>query len=299
MSEPYIKEAASLLEQAKGAVAGGTDKVKEMAGNPDLQKLLPYLLAGGAGGVAGGVLSGKRKERAGETRGQYLTRILRNASVAAGLAGGGSYLAHEGFKKSLGSADLENPMTGTAGDQGPLAAGLRDKLFSPLTAGAAGIAGLAATAKAPVIGANPNVAEHEKQLFADLKSAHGGKLPDGIKGKEDLTSLGRKSPGNLQALLRGHTPTGDKVELTGTPALASSIQRNAHAAGVNIHDPGAETKLLGRKVKGLAHKATEMGRLPSALLGRTTGRRLGRAGVGTVAALIPAIVGSILTNQSE
>ncbi len=347
MTDPFIKEAASLMEQAKGALSqvggavqegagkagelvnAGVDKVKGLAGQaegfvndrPDLKKLLPYLLAGGAGAAAGGVLTGKRKARTGETRGQYLMRILRNASVAGGLAGGGSYLAHEGFKKTLGSVDVANPLTGKEGDQGPLASAARNVAFSPVTAGAAGLAGLGATAKLPGIGANPNAAEHATNTLAGIKQEGGGKLPKGIKTMADVKMRGVANPADLQSML------GDPS----TPA-GKGLRSEAHNAGLNTHDPGAVTKLpdklrvpesiplprghkipipgggkeiplpgsvAGREFKGLAHKTTELGRLPSALLGRSTKRRIGRGAVGVASALIPALIGAIATNKPE
>ena len=54
--------------------------------------LAPYLISGGAGAVLGGLMTGRRRKRQGEGRLGHLGRVLRNALLAGGLAGGGHYL---------------------------------------------------------------------------------------------------------------------------------------------------------------------------------------------------------------
>ena len=285
-----------------------------MASGVDLHKLMPYLLAGGAGAAAGGIMSGGRKVRSGETRGQYLTRVLRNAAVTGALAGGGSYAAGEGFKKTLGSVDMENPMTGTPGDQGPLASGLRHALFSPLTAAATGIGALGLTMHGKTIGANPNAEVAGKSLLASLKDTHGGKMPEGISNIADIEARLTRSPQEMLSKLRGDAPVPDGAPISdaigqpsirlSSPELAAKMTNQAKAVGLNLHDPTAVTelpkflqKILGREsVSGVGHTAAEMARIPSMLIGRTTGRRIGRGALGLGAALLPAIAGSIATN---
>ena len=283
MSDPYIKEASALMEQAKGALASGADQAKSMAGNVDVQKLMPYLLAGGAGAVGGAALSGRRKARAGETRGQYLTRILRNAVTAGALTGVGSYAAGEGFKKTVGKVDLENPITGTEGDQGPLAASGRKALFGLPAAVIAGGVGLGATVGGKRLGANPNLAEAGDNLMAGLKIRGLGQLPPGISDVASVKMLAKQVPAGLQSILAGD------------PSLTHEAKR----LGINIHDPAEVTRIFGKELTGVRHKIHEAARIPSNLMGRTTGRRIGRGALGLGAALIPAIAGSILTDRPE
>lgn len=308
MSEDaYIKEAAALMEQAKGALAAGSDRIKGLSADPEIQKLLPYLLAGGAGALGAGFLSGRRRTRSGETRGQYLTRILRNAALAGGLAGGGSYLAHQGFKKTLGSVDLENPITGREGDQGPVGAGYRDILFNPLTAAGAGLGTLGATAGRKMIGANPNDAAHADALFASMELRNGGKLPKGITNLKSLEALAISNPDAFKSLMAGNIPAlaDESSSLLGSPADGKFMRSHAAAAGLNPHDPNAAhvlpkllQKITGREsVSGVRHKLYEGMRLPSRLLGRSAKRRAGRGALGIGAALIPAIAGAITTDQ--
>ena len=325
MSDLYIKEASALMDQAKDALSSGATQVKGMAENVDIHKLLPYLLAGGAGAVGGAALSGRRKERQGETRGQYLTRILRNAVTAGALTGVGSYAVGEGLKKTVGKIDLENPITGTAEDQGPLAAGARRHLFSPLAAVGAGALGLGLTAGGKKIGATS--LQSEGKLLDMLKQTHGGQLPGGVSGLGDLVAKKKTDPTAYSALLSGAADPryedlkggGKKMVFPGRasdPNVASEIRRLAAASGLNVHDaqqvselprplrkllgPANVAKIFGGKgPKGVRSAMHELGRPPSALLGRTTGRRLGRGAIGLGASIIPAVIGSILTDRPE
>lgn len=272
MSDPYIKEASALMEQAKGALASGADQAKSMAGNVDVQKLMPYLLAGGAGAVGGAALSGRRKARAGETRGQYLTRILRNAVTAGALTGVGSYAAGEGFKKTVGKVDLENPITGTEGDQGPVAAGTRQALFGAPAAVIAGGIGLGATVGRPGIGSGINskaLSDAGDKLTAGLKAKFGDQLPAGMDDLKALQAQARRDPSALRAAI------GKDADLL----------HEAARLGINLHP------------KGLARNAQTAAHIPSLLMGRTKWRRTGRSALGLGAALLPAIAGSLITDR--
>jgi hypothetical protein len=277
MSDPHIKEAAALMEQAKGALASGASQLKGATENVDLQKLMPYLLAGGAGAVGGAALSGKRKERSGETRGQYLTRILRNAVAAGALTGAGTYAAAEGFKKTVGKVDLEHPITGKEGDQGPLAEVTRGTLFGAPAAIGAGALGLGLTVGRPGIGSGINdkaLADAGDKLTAGLKAKFKNGLPPGIvdPGMDDLKALqaqARRDPAALRAAV------GKDADLL----------HEAARLGINLHPKG-----LARNVQTAAH-------YPSLLMGRTPLRRVGRGALGLGAALIPAIAGSLLSDR--
>jgi hypothetical protein len=260
------------MEQAKGALASGASQAKSMAGNVDVQKLMPYLLAGGAGAVGGVALSGRRKARQGETRGQYLTRILRNAVITGALTGAGSYAAGEGLKKTFGKVDLENPITGTESDQGPLAATGRKALFGLPAAVISGGVGLTATVGGKRLGANPNLGEAEKILMSGLKRKHGANLPADITDVEVLKYMAKSEPDALRNLLKG-----DKA-----------LIHEAKRLGLNTHALGS-----------IARKAHEVARIPSNLMGRTNGRRIGRSAIGLGAAFVPALAGAILSNRPE
>lgn len=274
MTDSYIKEAASLMDQAKGALSSGADQIKGMTGNVDMQKLLPYLLAGGAGAIGGAALSGKRKERSGETRGQYLTRILRNAVAAGALTGVGSYAAAEGFKKTVGKVDLEHPVTGKDGDQGPLSAGVRGALFGAPAAIASGAGLLAATVGRPGVGSGVNaksLTDAGEKLTAGLKAKFGNAVPAGMDDIKALQAQARRDPSALRAAI-GKDP---------------DLLHEAARLGINLHP------------KGMARNIQTAGHIPSLIMGRTLGRRTGRAGILAAGALLPSVVGSILTDRPE
>ena len=301
MSDPYIKEAASLMDQAKGALSSGATQIKGMAENVDLQKLMPYLLAGGAGAVGGAALSGKRKERSGETRGQYLTRILRNAVATGALAGVGSYAAAEGFKKTVGKVDLENPVTGKEGDQGPLAEGARGALFGAPAAVISGAGVLGATNGMKSIGGVGDVDDAKKLLMGGLANARDAKAPTGLNPVE-------MDAWNQRDALLQSNPDIDRVRNMSTQNPEdfrrllggdASLIHEARRLGLNTHDPEVISKFMGTKLKGVAHKLHTAGKYPSLVIGRTGARRAGRGILGGIASLIPAVLGSVLTDRPE
>ena len=64
-------------------------------------KILPSLLAGGAGALAGGTLTAMSPEREGESRGHRRMRILRNALLLGGAGAGGAALLQGGLHNTL------------------------------------------------------------------------------------------------------------------------------------------------------------------------------------------------------
>lgn len=277
------------MDQAKDALSSGAAQIGDAAKNVDMQKLLPYLLAGGAGAVGGAALSGRRKERQGETRGQYLTRILRNAVGAGALTGLGTYAVGQGLQKTLGKVDVAHPISGSAADQGPLASGGRQALFGLPAATISGATGLGLTAGMKGIGANPNAAAHGDDLLALLKSTHNG-APPGIDNLRDLKARSVDDPGDFLRMLRGDAPAqgGMSSSTLGSPAVAKQLRYHANGAGINPYALGS-----------FEHKIFEAGKIPSMVMGRTSGRRFGRGAIGLGAALIPALAGSLLTDHPE
>ena len=128
--------------------------IKDYLGSEDFKSVMPYLLSGGGGALAGAYLSGRRRKDSGETKGSHMLRVLRNSLLAGGLAAGGHALLNKGFNDTVGSVDEINPVSGRPGSDGPLPSTIRNIAFNPLTAGAAGIAGLGLTDKMQFFGAN-------------------------------------------------------------------------------------------------------------------------------------------------
>jgi hypothetical protein len=64
-------------------------------------KLIPALLAGGAGALAGGTLTAMSPERQGESRMKRRWRILRNALLLGGAGAGGTALLQKGIQNAV------------------------------------------------------------------------------------------------------------------------------------------------------------------------------------------------------
>lgn len=88
---------SQILNQIKQPAHDVLDKIRQYA-NDNRGLLTGALAAAGAGGLAGGFLSSQTKERPGESRGSRRLRILRDALMMGGAAGGATMLGGEGYK---------------------------------------------------------------------------------------------------------------------------------------------------------------------------------------------------------
>lgn len=237
-------------------------QLQELMQSEDFKKVLPYLLAGGAGAAAGGLLTSKRRERAGESRSSHLARVLGNALAAGGLAAGGTALVREGLAKTLGNVDATGPITGsTAANEGPLASMTRGALFSPATAAGAGALGLGLTHSFPRIGANVG---REDALKTVANALTGG----------DKAALEHLSPEAIAKAVKNKTIRG---------ANANALRRTAGlVAGETLSE-----KLLS----ALAHKS------PLSTFGHNWAARGRRIPLALAAAAVPAAVGAFVTDK--
>lgn len=297
MVEPHIKEAAALLKQAQQDIAAGAGKLQAVLENPEVHKLIPYLLAGGAGAVGGAALSGTRRKRSGETRGEYLARILRNAVIAGGLVGGGAYLAGEGFKKTLGSVDLERPVSGNGED--PASSLARHLAFHPLIAAGTGTAAIGSAA---LSGNDKAVNASKSELMKTLSARFGGSLPTDLKDAEDLKVISKLDPKRFQRLLSGEAvqKLNDRSVFInfGDRAAEKELRRLAALSGINPHDASHTVNVMGKSFapRRVAYELAEPLR---AFFGRTAKQRIGRGAMGLMAAAVPAILGATLTNKPQ
>ena len=309
------------------------DSLKTTLQSDQFKKIMPYLLAGGAGATAGAFMSGGRRGRGKrrESRMSYLGRVLRNALATGGIAAGGTALARYGADK-LSSKEVTKGMQAPGMDN-PADQTLRSTLFSPVTALGAGTAGLWATHKLPGIGANTaSTTKNREALAAALKLDDGnlGALtPSALKAKMHAAMQtapnsfvgGIKETANRAGLTVGnkiHSMKSMKgLDLKGalggvvddfkqTPDLTQAIKNiprsvstelgllGRSGAGRNItHNKNQAMKML----KQLASKATRSG--PLATLGQSGGRRSLRTGVGLAAAAIPALIGAFATDKKQ
>lgn len=150
------------------------------------KKLVPYLLSGGVGAAAGAMASGGRRKKEGEGRLGYLGRILGNAALAGGLAGGGHYLLSQGTKGTLGNIAVGE-------DDGPLQSSVKNIAFSPATAAASGALGLAATSKGSRLGATPSLSA--------MRELGGKEFLD-----RSMDSLKNATPGEMDGWLKSVRP---------------------------------------------------------------------------------------------
>tara|TARA_R110002110_G_scaffold49550_5_gene147131 strand:- start:5195 stop:5953 length:759 start_codon:yes stop_codon:yes gene_type:complete len=243
------------------------DQAGDYLGSDDFKKLMPYLLSGGAAATVGGLLSGRRRKEKDEGRVGYLGRILRNALVAGGLASGSHYLINKGVESTIGSMDTDKMKTGGGEDTGPLATGVKNIAFSPLTAAGAGVAGLAITGRNSLLG--DGRVDREKALKALAK-----RMP--LAADQSAAILKNRSAHYIGA---------------NVPAALDETRR---AAGL------ASDKLKGAKgTSAWKGRLSHAGRRGLSTFGQTWPRRTVRGGVGLVAAGLPALLGAFLTNKAD
>lgn len=251
--------------------------IKSAFDMPDIDpKLLPSLLAGGAGALAGGTLTAMSPERQGESRAGRRWRILRNALLLGGAGAGGTALLQKGIQNAV-----TQPLP--ANDKEPFVQKIHDLASGKVGIGGAGIgAGLGIA----------NVAKNEEREI-------GNSLLASIKGKdmqqysprtgvENWVADKLKNPGGVAG------SQGDNAPMVPLDAID---KYHIHNSGINL--PRMERKLdpkLSRlpvfkeDAKLLAHRLTGIGRPGFGALRRTKAVAL--------AAAVPAII-SYMSNQDD
>ena len=193
------------------------DALKNTLQSEQFKKIMPYLLAGGAGAVGSTLMTGGRRGfgKRKESRMGYLGRVLRNALVTGGIAAGGTALARYGADK-LSNKTTTNGLQASGMDN-PTDQVLRASLFSPAAATGAGIAGLAATHHMPWIGSDATDVKNMRELFVSHLN------PPKTKNPVSLTSLQAMSPAQLTEALKGTGKTlPDRI---GSLPLDKALQR--------------------------------------------------------------------------
>jgi len=311
----------------------GFEQLKGTLESEQFKKILPYLLIGGAGAAGGAALTDGRRSKRGESRLGYMGRVLRNALVTGGLAAGATGLARYGMDK------LNNPAASADGKQTPDLANptdqaLRSTLFSPATAAASGALGLGLTHKLPGIGADTKSRESARKAVAkaiELKSADSLKLMTPAELARDLKGIQKIDGASAEAQIRaagltvGPTPTGAPfADLQLRKTLSSILKspgsakaeaaqmldrlKNSPLGDAAIHTYKHPTNILDelRTLKGdpslegarqFGSKLTRRGLMST--FGQTGGRRALRSVIGLTAAAIPALIGSLVTDEKK
>jgi hypothetical protein len=266
-----MQQIKDTFNSAAGSVGSGVGKLSELAGSEEMKKLMPYLVSGGIGAGAGALLTGQRRKKKGESRTSHLGRVLGNALIAGGLTAGSHALINKGVESTTGHG-VKDSIPSTTPDEGPLATNLRTAAFSPLTAGAAGAAGLAATHNMGILGAGNKTKADDLTNFIT-------KLKDGGE-KLNESDLRGTSPQKLQEIIN---------RISGSDAgKLSQMNKLRQRAGLGAGNNAAT---------GLISKLTRRG--PLSTLGQTTPRRIGRGALGLTAAAVPSILGALLTKDQS
>ena len=286
---------------------GGAESVKNFAGSDELKSVLPYLLSGGAGAVMGGMASGRQREEEGEERSSYLGRVLRNALMAGGVAAGGHYLVNKGFDSTVGS------MASASDGEGALSTTTKNIAFSPLAALGAGGTALYATHSIPGIGAKDGIADNMADMLAKTKDHF-----EASGGVGDLTEK------RLRAMTAGEIGNLERAAMTATGGTYSDRARRMAGLASDVVDPErhlkgfmgldnlAPQKLLDAMpgTRGISGRDEQLRALKGFLstakrkhlgstFGQSTMRRTGRGALGLAAAGVPALLGALLTRESN
>lgn len=243
-----------------------------------MKDLTPYLLSGGGGALLGALMSGGRRESAGEGRLGHLGRVLRNALLTGGLAGGSHALLNKGWNKTFGAMNRDQMITGGAEDQGPVGSTARNVAFSPLTAAASGLAALGLTRDNALLG----VGDRDYAMQGALDKINENRGGKGQPKAHTAAKLDRMTPAEVDRL-----------------GIGAADRRAAGLPSERVQN-GLLQKLFGGSTS-----ATK-GRLSSGyrrgvgrLMGQTPGRMATRGAVGLAAAGIPALLGAYLTNRAD
>lgn len=207
------------------------DSLKDTLQSEQFKKILPYLLIGGAGAAGGAYMTGSRRSNRNnpESRLGYLGRVLKNSLVAGGLTAGAAGLARYGMDK----LDKQTTADGKqlSGMDNPTDAALRSALFSPVTALGAGTAGLLATHKIPVIGANTAARDAARDQIVK------------VLGLNDRHELLRLKPTDLSSQLQKAISSST----TGNP-FRSGLQNTVDAAGLTLGSSFSKAPLTDLRV---------------------------------------------------
>ena len=310
----------------------GLDDLKSFAQSDQFKKILPYLLTGGAAAGAGALMT--RKKKRGGGRFSHLTRVLGNALLAGGAAAGATGLARYGLDKLQSPATAAAPAINKPSDNA-----LRDTMFGWPAAIASGAAGLTLTHKLPVIGADTkgrdSALEAIRRALVDGNEKHKFTTPGSF---HDIDSVRQLSPKDLVKYLNlsqdangtiAGQPAAGLANRAGLTLGDNSVRRAPLLRGQDIMDAFRNPKDTAQKawvgtkklfttnpkdtysaiagsdkakyalsqIKEKASLARRRGL--GGTFGQTKGVGIRRAGVGTIAALLPSLAGAFMTEEEN
>jgi hypothetical protein len=295
------------LAAAGEGLRRGADSVKNFTESGELKSLLPYLLSGGAGAALGGMASGRQREEEGEERSSYLSRVLRNALLAGGVAAGGTYLVNKGLGSTVGS------IANDGGGEGAATTMAKNIAFSPLTALGAGGTALYATHNMPGIGAKDGIDDHMADMLAKTKGHFNTSGGVGELTEKRLRAMTAGEIGNLERAAMSAPGSSYSDRSRRLAGLSSDVvDPKRHLKGFMGLDMLAPQKLLDvlpgtrgisgrdeqlRALKGFLSTASR--KHLASTFGQSGMRRIGRGTLGAVAAGGPALIGALLTRETD
>jgi hypothetical protein len=247
-------------------------KIGDVLQSEDVKKILPWLLAGGAGAIAGGAMTGARKRKGRpdeEGRLKYLARVLGNAALAGGLVVGGGKALQYGANRL---ADAAPAPEGKEPLKSPLSSTLGGIASNPLVALPAGMAGLAASNRTLGSPHTKDIAEAR----ADLETMFGKKI--GVLNKMEQPEFDTFR--QTQERLGGFKLDPRDAQLAGLRPL-DHIQGTGRVADAR--------RMLTRLLNTSGGKA----------FGATRGARIRRGGMFGAAALAPSLLYNYFASQPQ
>lgn len=242
-------------------------------------KILPYILAGGAGALVGGGLTAMGRRRANESRWQRRLRVLRNALLLGGAGAGAAGLIQRGVRDTI-----TEPLP--KDDVDPLRKSVHDLAAGPAGVGAAAAGGTYGLAKV-------RAGERHRAATSLLDN-----VPDN-RGKNFANPVDTL---HTELLARGP----DHATITrglNRPDTAGDVMRRIRATGIDypgiLRTQGMPMPGTGRPVTRMDSMLNKGRMLGEAVLGTNAGRgRVGpaiakRLGIGGLAVGAPLLLAAL------
>jgi hypothetical protein len=238
---------STTTEQAKSQVASILEKGKEVLSD---KKVLVPLLAAMAGGLTTGTLTSMEPPRQNESKLKRRLRILRNALIGAGAAGGAAALLPQGYKELTTMRPVEERDPVAEAIKSPLVmAGTGIGAFSLLNKNRSTEIGKAQEALTNVLSRNTTNPNSPLKILLDKlpkemnsRDLHGHLLQimENPKLRNEAMAALKQTGANEAALLNALREA--KLPTTGL-AGNSALSKGLHAAGDMLHGViGGSTK---------------------------------------------------------
>lgn len=259
----------------KGLASRGLDSATNFVKDP---ANLP-MLVGGAGALAGGLMTGDRRKAYGESRTGHLGRVLRNALLTGGLAGGGALALRSAVNNTVGAVDMEHPITGSDQNVSPVVQTAERATSSPLAGAASATGALALTRNWKGLGSAGPRDAMRKGLLSRM-------VDHGYMNKSDTPEVLGAVPG---AKMRDFAKT-----------FVDSGGPNSGIKDQELKSLFRQSGMVDPRTTGLNKIWQAVSRNPVAneMIGTTPGRAAIRGGMATGAYYLPALLNHFLPHPA-